>query len=443
MPTTANAYHLTVALQRFQQLVDPEFVDALRPTRANAVYTAWATVWLMVYQRLNSNATLDQAVDEFIYLAQFLSTNKRVRELTLSANSGSYSRARTRLPVEAAQAVADHVFDKILETTPPSWSGHRVFLLDGTTVPLTSRDNLRTAYPAGSNQHGPGIWPIVQLVVAHELASGAVVRAESGAMYGPEADSEQSLAVQLLKRIPARSLLMADRNFGVFAFVFAAKLAGHDTLTRLTEKRFQALKRSAEEVGSGRWVLEWTPTRADRRTNPDLPAEASVKVWLHEFVGFSGKTLWVATTCDADTSVLADLYARRADVETDIRQLKQTLDCESMRGQSEEMIQKELAMAMVAYNLVVQVRRIAAERAKVPPRRLSFTGVWSLVTTVLLRAHEDWTAQEWQANFEWVLRGAGQRKIPNRPRRSYPREKLIKRSRHPERRPDQEKNEIK
>ena len=102
------------------------------------------------------------------------------------------------------------------------------------------------------------------------------------------------------------------------------------------------------------------------------------------------------------------------------------------------MIRKELAMAMVAFNLVVQVRAVAAERLKLPPRRLSFTGVWSLVTHVLLNPN-NWTAEEWEKNFEWVLRGAGQRKLPNRPGRSYPRKVLARRrkfSEHSTRRPD-------
>jgi hypothetical protein len=56
------------------------------------------------------------------------------------------------------------------------------------------------------------------LVLAHELASGAALRPEVGAMYGPAADSEVALAVRLIPRIPAKSVLMADRNFGVFGF---------------------------------------------------------------------------------------------------------------------------------------------------------------------------------------------------------------------------------
>jgi len=437
-PITPSAESLAAALEHFRSLVDPETLNALQPMGPGTVYTPWVTTWLLLYQRLHKNASLQSAVDQLLLIAGSISTTKRARTGTLSSNTSAYSQARSRLKPEVADAVADHVFESIVAARPPSWAGRRVFIMDGTTLSLSSRDELRERWPPGANQHGPGTWPISHLVLAHELASGAAVRAEVGAMYGAAADSELALALRILPRIPEKSVLMADRNFGVFRFVHAAATAGHDVLVRLTQPRFRALKRSARGAGSGRWTLSWTPSRNDRKTHPDLPADAKVHVWLHEFVGFSGQTLWIATTCPAATSDLADLYARRWAIETDIRQLKHALECETLRGQSEAMIRKELAMAMVAFNLVVQVRAVAAERLKLPPRRLSFTGVWSLVTHVLLNPN-NWTAEEWEKNFEWVLRGAGQRKLPNRPGRSYPRKVLARRrkfSEHSTRRPD-------
>ena len=419
-PSAASTAELAAAMKQYRTLVDPVMIDALQPSAPATVYTSVVTVWLLVYQRLHQNASLQSAVVELLNVADAFSSNKRVREGTLSANTSSYSRARSRLKGTVTDAVADHVFTTIVAATPPSFGDRRVFVLDGTTLSLQSNDRLRERWPAGKNQHGPGVWPICRLVLAHELSSGAALRPEVGAMYGPHADSEQALAVRLMPRIPANSVLMADRNFGVFGFFHAAVDAGHDVLTRLTKVRFESLKRSAQLVSPGRWSLCWKPTRADRKTHPNLPVDAEVQVWLYEFVGFSGQTLWIASTREAEVKQLADLYAQRGTIETDIRQLKSTLDCEALRGQSVEMILKELSMAMVSYNLVVQVRRIAAERAKVPPRRLSFTGVWSLVT-ILLLSPNDWTAEEWQKRFEQVLRGAAQRKIPNRPHRSYPR----------------------
>ena len=79
-------------------------------------------------------------------------------------------------------------------------------------------------------------------------------------MYGEDPDAEVALALRLLPRIPPHSLLMADRNFGVFGFAYYAVQAGHDVLTRLTAPRFRALQKKAQPLGPGRWTLTWTPT---------------------------------------------------------------------------------------------------------------------------------------------------------------------------------------
>ena len=62
--------------------------------------------------------------------------------------------------------------------------------------------------------------PICQLVLAHELESGAAVRAELGAMSGPAADSEVAMARRLLPRIPANSLVRATPRFADSAIQF-------------------------------------------------------------------------------------------------------------------------------------------------------------------------------------------------------------------------------
>ena len=416
------------AMTLLREAIPPQFIDALQTARCNAVYTPFLTVWLLVYQRLFGNATLHAAVAEFLQVVGDWSTNKRVRDGTLSTNTTAYSKARSRLNATTAEAVADHLFTSLLGPT----TERRTFLLDGTTVALASNPKLRERWPAGSNQHGPGNWPICHLAVAHDLETGLALRAEVGAMYGPSADSELSLALRLLPRIPANSVLMADRNFGVFAFVHAAVKAGHDTVTRLTQPRFKSMVRSAEMVAPGLWKLRWTPSKHDRKTSPNLPTDTEVTVHLHEFVGYSGQTLWVATTLDISAKELAATYARRWEIETDIRHLKKSLQADALRGQSPDMVLKELAMTAVAYNLVVQVRRLAAERAKVPPKRISFSAVRDLVR-ILLLSPKPRTAAEWVQWFERVLREAGRSKIPNRPNRSYPREVIPRRRKFPER----------
>jgi hypothetical protein len=422
----------SAAVAAFCRLLDPEPIHAAQPMGPAAVYTPWVVLWLMVYQRLHRNATLAEAVAELLRNPDTLPPNRRVSEGTLSANTGAYSRGRTRLRADVPEAVADRVFDTLVAQTPPSFGSRRVLILDGTTVTLTPTPALVAAFPPATNGKGTSVWPVWQWVVAHELASGCAVRPETGPMYGPAAVSELALATRLIGRLPARSVLLADRNFGVFAFAHAAREAGHDVVTRLTEARFRAWVKSARVAGPGVWALDWEPSRWDRQAHPELPAEASIPVRLHEVAVGVGQVLWLATTLNHPSAALAALYRLRQDVETDIRDVKKTIGADELRGKSVAMVRKELASSVVSYNLVVQVRRLAAARAGVPPRRLSFAGVWSLVKVVLLSPSE-WSLPEWDEKFERVLRGAAQRRVPNRPGRSYPRTVLRRQRSFPNR----------
>ena len=415
------------AFQRFCGLLDPEAINARQPMGPATVYTPWVVIWLLVYQRLHANASLADAVAELLRSTDVLPSNRRVDERTLSANTSAYSNARSRLRADIPEHVADHVFETLVAATPPSFGNRRAFAVDGTTITLAPTPELKQAFPPATNGSGTSAWPVWHWVVAHELSSGCAIRPETGPMYGPAAISELALGTRLLPRIPARSVLLADRNFGVFAFIHAAKGAGHDVVSRLTELRFRAWVKAATVISTGVWKLRWEPSRWDRKSHPDLPTDAYVPVWLHEVVISASLTLWLVTTFESTGEELAALYHHRQDVETDIRDVKRTLKLEELRGQSVAMVQKELSAGVVAYNLVVQVRRLAASRAGVAPRRLSFAGVWSLVKVILLSGNE-WSLPQWEEKFEWVLRGAAQRKVPDRPGRSYPRT-VIRRAR--------------
>lgn len=435
---------LEAALARFRSLLDQEEIDSRQEYPPTAIYTPWVVVWLMVYQRLHGNAPLSDAVTELFRIKERLPPNRRITEQTLSADTGAYSRARSRLHPEVAEAVSDHVFQTLMEGSPPCWQSRRVFLLDGTTSALASVQRLREEFPPATNQHRASPWPILHWAVAHELASACALRPEIGAKYGPAAVSELTLAVRLLDRLPPGSVVMADRNFGVFAFFHAAQAAGHDVVTRFTQTRFRALVRKAHPLEPGRWELDWQPSTADRRKHPELSVEDRVKVELHEVevVTSEGQTLrlYLVTTLVASGQQLAELYGLRFNVETDIRNVKVVLRMAELRGQSRSMLRKELALGTVAYNLVIQIRRLAAQQAGLAPRRLSFSGSWSLVKIILLDPVQ-WTTEAFLQNFRFALRGCTQRKVPNRPGRQYPREVLKRGQKYPYRArpPDQSK----
>lgn len=425
VPPAPPAAGPVCAWNLFQRLLPADSLNALDPKAPQAVYTPFVVTGLLVYQRLHGNATLADAVAEFVvrFPPAALPDCQKARARTLSANSGAYSAARTALDVRVLKAAFDNLSDSLSDSYPPSWRGRRAFILDGTTVQLPSTAQLRDAYPPASNQYGQSHWPILHLVVAHELRSGLSVLPEFGPMYGPKARSELSLAVALVGRLPKDAILLGDRNFGVFAFAWAGASAGRDVLLRMTKGRFASLRQGARPVGAGKWQVTWRPSRWDRTKHPELPADAAVKGYLHEVQVSAKLTLWLFTTLDLTGQEAAALYHQRQDVETDIRDLKETLCLGQMSGRSVAMVEKELVAAALAYNLCNQVRRLAAARLGVEPRRLSFAGTWSLLKAFAAGLREGKTGEEAVAEFERLLRAAGQRKLPNRRKeRSYPRE---------------------
>ena len=407
-------------------IVDMREADRLHPVRENAVYTSSVVLWMLVYQRMNPDASLEAAVKKLIdSKPNFLPDNKRVRERTLSTNTSTYSQARSRLPSEAAEWFANQVSQSLIAATIPTLNDRRVFMIDGTTIKLAPEAELRKRFPPASNQHGESVFPVALLTVAHELASGVALIPEVGAMYGENAVSETSLILNLLRQMPTNSVVMADIAFGIFSVAHDITLAGHSFCLRLNKQRFQALKRTAPLVANGNnfkvWSYHWQPSRYDRRGHTNLPKDAALEVRVHEIVVNEKLTLMLVTNLTEDSTVLADLYRRRVDVEVDIRNLKVVLDTENIRARSVPMFFKELLTSIVSYNLVTQFRRQAAELLNEPPRRMSFKRTWTTFRQFLLPAMYTDSVQ-WRTHYDTALRYAMLDKLPNRPGRKFERE---------------------
>ena len=420
------------AFELLNMLVDLRLADELLPLGRGAIYTTSVVLWLLVYQRLHKNATLQAAVKQLLDSASDLcSDNKRIRDKTLSASTGAYSDARQRLTMEVSEWFADSVSDSIIATSPPSLGDQRAFVFDGTTVTLAPEKALRAAFPPASNQHGEGVWPIALLLVAHELESGCALRPEVGPMYGPQAVSEVELARNCIARLPLKSIVMGDINFGIFSMAWAVAQQKQSFLFRLNQSRFGTLCRqgSSEYKGKGwkTWTVPWKPSAKDRKTNPNLPAGIVLNVVVHEVIVHPKLTLWLVTNLSDTSPALAALYGKRWAVEIDIRNVKVVLDTESIRAKSVDMFHKELLTSMVAYNLVVQFRRQAARLAELPVKRLSFTGVWTTFRQFLLTRFCTNPA-EWRQRYDDALCIAMREKLPNRPGRSFERQTYARRT---------------
>jgi len=111
-----------------------------------------------------------------------------------------------------------------------------------------------------------------------------------------------------------------------------------------------------------------------------MPAAITVRE-LRVRVG--GKTKRVRTLVIVTTMVgakayqaaeLRGLFRQRWHAELDLRSLKTDMRMEVLRTKSPEMVRKEVAMHLLAYNLIRGVMAEAARAEEVRPRELSFKG---------------------------------------------------------------------
>ena len=347
-------------------------------------------MWLLVAQRLHGGAPLESAVLELLCaLPRSFWPNpcKRVREWhehgkAPSSNTGAYNQARQGLPLSMVEQSCDRIFEQLFAKMANTPGTPRAFILDGSTVRTAHSPELCQDFPPGSNQHGEGHWPILRMLVAHDLQTGLAMRPEWGALNGHKAVSEQQLLERAIDRLPAGSAVMGDSNFGVFSVAYASTQRKHPVVLRLTLARAQRLAAEALRDGIDCEIV-WQPSRDDRRSHPELPSDASVRGRLvvrqvHPTNGEEPFLLPLFFT-EGTTQEAFDLYGQRWAIETDLRTLKSTLQLDQLTCTTTEMVAKEIDMGTAAYNLVRSVMVLASQQSGIPPRGYSFTRVRRIV----------------------------------------------------------------
>jgi len=310
------------ALELFQAALPAEFFERQRKAAGQrpekGIYTAAVVVLLVILQRLlQGKGTLSGAVQQVLSgrLNGLLPRHKRIQEDSLSGNTGAYSRARCRLPKSVVEKAADQVVEYLLADPKEALPGlgRQAFLLDGSSVKLPHTEELLKVYPPASNRHGESHWPVMRVVVAHDLVSGIALRPAWGPMYGTQAVSEQALAEQIIDRLGAGSILVLDRNFGVFSVVWYASGKNHPIVVRMTDARARSLNRGKLPSEADEWI-DWKPSRWDRRAHPNLPGDACIRVrFIATRVLCKGKPiqLYLVTTLNLPVPPIVELYGFR------------------------------------------------------------------------------------------------------------------------------------
>jgi hypothetical protein len=438
-------------LSLYLRLLPAEFFTQVREQEKlrrqnNRVYTDAVVIWLMIQQRL-SGGNMETAVLELLRTlppefwpqpCKRLQKPAEDSKATLSSNTGSYNQSRQELPLTIVEQCGDRTFLKLIEQFGTA-AKRDAFFIDGSSMRMPHTPELYARYPPESNQHGESHWPLLRIVVAHDLYTGVAMRPQWGPINGSHAVSEQGLIEQAIDRLPAGCILLGDANFGVFSVAYAAAQRGHACVFRLTMARARALAK--EELRDGMdQRIQWQPSPNERRKYSQLPADACVegRLIVRQVQPNNADTpflLALFTTLEEPADLVIELYGYRWNIEMDLRSLKTMLGLDKLSSTTPEMVAKEIDVAIVAYNLVRAVTCVAAQKSGVKPRQFSFTRVRNVINAFapkIAAAKDQHEAQQWADTMMYYV---NQAKLYQRrkKRRSYPRAVWHKPEKYPRR----------
>jgi len=401
----------------FDLLTGPRLLeggDAPAPHSRNRLFPQRKVLSMFCTQVLSADRSCQRAVD-----------GEAVRRLAhdlppCSSDTGGYCKARQRLPMDIPMTLARDT-GTLVSTAIPNhwrWQNRRVWLVDGTTLsmPDTLANQIRWPQPA---TQPPGLgFPQCRMVGLISLGSGALCDAAIAPCQGKGSD-EQTLLRTLAPRLAAGDIVVGDAYFPTYFLLCWLVAHGVDGVF----EQFGARRRTTnftlgQTLGPRDHRILWCrPDRPDWMTAVDYAA-VPVTLMVRELAA-GGKILVTTLLCPNryPKPAISALYRRRWSVELDLRNIKTTLGMEQLSCKSPAMVEKEIWVYLLAYNLIRLLMAQSALLADQVPRQLSFKHAVQLWT--LWQAYRDALAAA--SDMAALLALMAEQRVGRRPGRIEPR----------------------
>jgi len=347
-----------------------------------------------------------------------------------SPRTSGYCKARKRLRQRDIEQVNDQVTPRI-QTQAESqelWHGRHVKIVDGSCVSMPDTRPNQHAYPQPTAQKAGCGFPVVRIVVVFSLITGVILEWAKGSLHV----GEGALFRSLWDRFEPGDVALADSGFCSYADVFLLLQRGIDCVMRNHQRRKVGLC-LVKGLGKADRIIQWhkTGTRPkwmDKKQWEDMPDRLTVReISFHVPVpGFRTDTVTLVTTLldpkAFPSKAFVELYRRRWLAELFLRDIKTTMEMDVLRCKSPAMIHKELAMYVMAYNLIRALMLEAATAQGLSVYGISFKGALSTArqwAPIMAAAQLDEPGRE--RMMRRLLRCIAFDPLPDRPNRTEPR----------------------
>lgn len=412
----------------FHDLLDPASVQRVLQAHhvrfRDRIFSPLVTLWTFLSQVLSPDHSCREAV------ARVIAFRVARGEKPCGPETGSFCKARQRLPLNVLTDLARGRAQQLDEQAKDAWTwkGRPVQLVDGTTVSMPDTVANQEAFPQPRSQKAGVGFPLARLVAVISLATGAVRELALGPYKGKKT-GETALFRSLWDRFTAGDIILGDRCFASFFGIAPLVVRGVDGLFRMHQRRkydFRCGRCLGIEDHVVLWAKPLRPEWMDKALYAQLPEQLEIRELRVKVqrIGFRVAELVLVTTLlDSQgytKEELADLYLERWNVELDLRSIKCVMQMDVLRCETPAMVEKEIWMHMLAYNLIRGLMSRAAEAHEKEPRCLSFKG--TLQALGAFRESLQWArrrrrAELWNAMLEVIA----SYEVGNRPNRVEPR----------------------
>ncbi len=378
--------------------------------------------WAFLAQVLSPDGSCREALQKFLAWLE-LAEGKQA-----SPNTAAYCKARARLPKAGLLQMHRYVADAVLRDplAQERWRGRCVKVVDGSGLSMPDTPGNQKKYPQSKKRKRGCGFPEMRIVALFSLATGVLVRCVCGSRY----QSERSLFRQLWGALQTGDVVLADRGFCGYAEFFALSQRGIDSVMRLHARRSTGVRR-VKRLGSRDELVQWLkmkpPARGfSRQQWARIPSALTVRhiAFTVDIPGFRTQRIVIATTLtdprQFPPAAFIDLYRRRWNVELYFKHIKIALGMDVLRCQTPDMVEKELLMHVIAYNLIRATMLNAAHAAQCNIERISFKGTCQTIrqwAPILALATGDRADSLHAAMIQAIARAP----VPYRPDRVEPR----------------------
>jgi len=288
------------------------------------------------------------------------------------AGKSGISQARSRLGEMPLRRLYEQVVQPVAtRATQGAWyRGWRLVSLDGSSLDVadTAENGVAFGYPGASR--GESAFPKLRFVALVENGTHVLF----GAKLGRYADSETTLAHNVVPALRAGMLCLADRYFFGHALWQAGVATGADLLWRV--KGNLRLPRVAV-LADGSYLSVVYPSEKDRRHATNGIQVRVVEYRLQGVADAEPLYRLVTTILDpalAPAADLAALYHERWEIEGALAELKTQLRGAQvvLRSKTPDLVRQEFWGLLLAHFAVRGLMHEAALRADEDPDRLSF-----------------------------------------------------------------------